>query len=108
VTEQLSVVSCRLSVSKTETAASWKGKSVKRSLIALLLIGLTLVATAPAYASHGSVTVSQKQAEKAAKKYNKQWAKQQKKQLKAQEKAMKEQNKAARKYNREHPSRSTT
>ena len=78
------------------------------AIFAAVLLVMMLVASVPAHARHGSVTVSQKQAEKAAKKYNKQWAKQQKKQLKAQEKAMKEQNKAARKYNKQHPSRSTT
>jgi hypothetical protein len=86
-----------------------EGEFVRRwAIFAAVLLAVTFVATAPAHARHGSVTVSQKQAEKAAKKYNKKWAKQQKKQLKAQEKAMKEQNKAARRYNKEHPSRSTT
>lgn len=80
----------------------------RRLVSTLMLLVLTLLASAPAHARHASVTGSQKQAQKAAEKYNKKWAKQQKKQLKAQEKAMKEQNKAARKYNKEHPSRSTT
>jgi len=82
---------------------------VRRRLIpTLLLMLLTLSASVPAYAGHGSVTVSQKQAQKAAEKYNKRWAKEQKKQLKAQEKSMKQQNKAARKYNQQHPARTTT
>jgi len=80
----------------------------RRAISALLLLAITLITSGAAYARHGSVTVSQKQAEKAARKYNKQWAKQQKKQLKAQQKLMKEQNKAARRYNKEHPSRRTS
>lgn len=75
---------------------------MKRRLISsLLLMLLTLVAFAPAYARSNNASHSQKQANKATKKYSKQ-------QEKAQKKQIKQQNKASKKWNKQHPHVTTT